>query len=180
MLQTTAKKLNDTINNINELLNFENEIGSLSMVKCNLKETVQHVIDLNKQDLSKSGIEVILVSDDDFIVQGVPAYLDSIFHNFMTNAIKYGTSDKSNKIEIRISRDDGGYLVKFQDYGQGIDMDKYGDKLFSLGTRFHSAHGDGQGLGLFMVKRHIDAMGGRIQVESELNKGTIFNVWLYE
>ena len=180
MLQTTARKLNDTINNINELLNFENEIGSLSKVKCNLNEIVQHVIDLNKQDLSKNDIEVILESDGDFIVHGIRAYLDSIFHNFMTNAIKYGTSPRSNKIEISISRDDGGYLVKFQDHGQGIDMDKYGDKLFSLGTRFHSAHGDGQGLGLFMVKRHIDAMGGRIHVESELNKGTIFSVWFHE
>jgi PAS domain S-box-containing protein len=180
MLRTTAQKLNNTINNINELLNFEKDIGNLSEVPCNLKDTIQHVIELNQRDISGKGIKITLKSKDDAVIHGIPAFLDSIFHNFMTNAIKYCSPDKSNEIEIEVIPHDGGYLITFKDSGIGIDMEKYGDKLFNLGTRFHDETYDGQGLGLFMVKRHVEAMGGRIDVESKLNKGTIFKVWLHE
>lgn len=180
MLENTAQKLNNTIKNINELLNFEQDIGNLNLIKCNLKKTIQHAIDLNKQVLREKRIDVCLEASDKAIVRGIPAYLDSIFHNFLTNAIKYGIKKGSKKINIKvISQEDNGYLVSFTDFGLGIDMEKYGNKIFQLGKRFHSGVKDGQGLGLFMVKRHIDAMGGRIEVVSKLNKGTTFNVWLY-
>ena len=179
MLQTTAQKLNNTITNINDLLNFENDIESLSKVECNLTYAIRQVIDQNDQIIKNKNIRLELDVPENTIVQGIPSYLGSILNNCLENAIKYGTNDESKKITIRVVPENDGHMVLFEDFGPGIDLEKYGDKLFKVGTRFHSDKKDGQGLGLFMVKRHVEAMGGTIDVQSELNKGTTFKVWFH-
>jgi signal transduction histidine kinase len=55
----------------------------------------------------------------------------------------------------------------------GIDLERYGDRLFGLYQRFHE-HADSKGLGLYIVNSQVRAMGGYIEVESEVNKGTTF------
>ena len=107
----------------------------------------------------------------------VPAYLDSILHNLITNAIKYGTTPYSKKIEVTAKHDHKEIVIIVRDYGLGLDIEKYKDKIFKLGTRFHSNKSDGQGLGLFMTKRQIDVLGGKIEIESELGKGSVFKVY---
>ena len=51
------------------------------------------------------------------------------------------------------------------------------DKLFKLNNRFHK-HIEGKGIGLFYSKSQIDAMGGRIEINSEVEVGTTFSIWL--
>ena len=67
-------------------------------------------------------------------------------------------------------------LFKVSDNGLGIDLSKYRSSMFDLYKRFH-LHMEGKGLGLFLVKTQIESMGGRVEVDSELNKGTIFRVY---
>jgi len=55
----------------------------------------------------------------------------------------------------------------------GIDMNKFGDKLFGLHKTFHG-HKDARGVGLFLVKTQVEALGGSIAAESEIDKGTTF------
>lgn len=180
MLHSTAHRLNETLNNINELLNFENELEGMKPTSCNLLKAIQHAIDLNRQDIVEQGLDIHLEVEPTVTVKGFAAYLDSIFHNLITNAIKYGTTDASKRIDIVAKPKNGGYLIEVIDHGLGIDMKRYGDRLFKLGSRFHAEKGDGQGLGLFMTKRQIDAMGGTIEVESKENLGTTFKIWLHE
>ena len=61
------------------------------------------------------------------------------------------------------------------DNGQGIDMEKFGDKLFGLHKTFHE-HQEARGVGLFLVKTQVEALGGTISVSSEVDKGTIFTI----
>jgi signal transduction histidine kinase len=63
--------------------------------------------------------------------------------------------------------------LRFADNGLGIDLSKYGDKLFGLHKTFHE-NKDARGVGLFLTKTQIEAMGGTIGAESELGKGTTF------
>ena len=63
--------------------------------------------------------------------------------------------------------------LRVRDNGMGIDLAKYGDKLFGLHKTFHE-HKDARGVGLFLVKTQIEALGGSIWAESEVNKGTTF------
>jgi signal transduction histidine kinase len=62
------------------------------------------------------------------------------------------------------------------DNGLGIDLSKYQQSVFSLYKRFH-LHVEGKGLGLYLVKTQIEALGGRVEVKSEPNEGATFLVY---
>jgi len=64
-----------------------------------------------------------------------------------------------------------------KDNGMGIDLEKYGNKIFGLYQRFHD-NKDGKGLGLYIIKNQIEALEGKIAVESIVNKGSMFHVFL--
>lgn len=103
------------------------------------------------------------------------AYLESILLNLLTNAIKY--RDNSRKLNItimtKIKRDK--ILLIFEDNGIGIDMERNKDKIFGLYQRFHN-YPDSKGLGLYLVKSQVETMGGTIEAQSEVNKGTKFTL----
>jgi signal transduction histidine kinase len=106
--------------------------------------------------------------------------LDSIFQNLISNAVKYGITQFSKRIEIFAEKKEGETTIYIKDYGLGMDLEKNKKKLFKLGSRFHNSSGDSQGIGLYMIKRQIEAIGGVIDVESTINKGTIFKVCFYD
>ncbi len=178
MLEVTTKKLDTTISNINHLLNFEKEINQKEKESCNLAETIGRVVDLNNQIIKKHGVKVSVKVPDEIWVSAIPAHLDSIFHNLLTNAIKYGTTEASRKILIDAEVGKDKAVVSVQDFGLGIDLERFRDRLFQLGSRLHVASAEGQGLGLFMTKNQIEGLGGQIEVESEVGKGTTFRVTL--
>ncbi len=60
---------------------------------------------------------------------------------------------------------------KFEDNGLGIDLKNKGDQVFGLYKRFH-LHKEGKGMGLYMVKTQVETLGGKVLIESEVNKGT--------
>ncbi|MBT28373.1 MAG: hypothetical protein CMO01_01845 [Thalassobius sp.] len=177
MLHETTKKLDQTINNINKLLHLEEKSIKKHKTQCNVLEALTRLIELNKTVIDDHKVEMILNVPADLNLLTVPAYLDSILHNLITNAIKYGTTPYSKKIEVTAKHDHKEIVIIVRDYGLGLDIEKYKDKIFKLGTRFHSNKSDGQGLGLFMTKRQIDVLGGKIEIESELGKGSVFKVY---
>jgi signal transduction histidine kinase len=63
------------------------------------------------------------------------------------------------------------------DNGKGIDLDKHGSSLFGLYRRFDTSV-EGKGIGLFMVKTRVEALGGTIQVKSKLLRGSEFTIML--
>jgi PAS domain S-box-containing protein len=178
MLEVTTKKLDTTISNINHLLNFEKEINQKEKESCNLAETIGRVLDLNNQIIKNHGVKVSVNVPGEIWVDAIPAHLDSIFHNLLTNAIKYGTTADSKRILINANVGKDKAVVSVQDFGLGIDLERFRDKLFQLGSRLHVASAEGQGLGLYMTKNQIEGLGGQIEVESEVGKGTTFRVTL--
>ncbi|TVQ79587.1 MAG: sensor histidine kinase [Flavobacteriales bacterium] len=99
--------------------------------------------------------------------------LNSVLQNLLSNAIKYRREEAVPKIHIRTI--DRGDMLELQisDNGEGIDLKKYGDKVFKLFETF-SANKDASGIGLFVVKNQIESMGGKISLISELGVGTTF------
>ncbi len=102
-------------------------------------------------------------------------YLESIMLNLMSNALKYRSDERDPVITITTKIEDGCKVMVFSDNGSGIDMERYGDKVFKLYRVFHRSK-PGKGLGLFMIKGHIESMGGEIVINSELDKGTMFDI----
>lgn len=178
MLKDTALKLNLAIDSINDLLNFEKDIASLEKADCNLFEIISDVIILNKKTAREKGISFDVNVPKDLTIKALPAYLQSILHNLITNAMKYGVTSAQRNIYISAEKTKEVVLLSVADDGVGIDLERYGEKLFQLGSRFHAGMDSGHGMGLYITKQQIEAIGGRVEVESEINKGTKFKVYL--
>jgi signal transduction histidine kinase len=103
------------------------------------------------------------------------AYLESILLNLLTNAIKYKSKNHQSKITISTSTIENNVILVFKDNGIGIDLVRNKDKIFGLYQRFHD-YPDSKGLGLYLVKSQVEAMGGSIHIESEVDKGTTFTL----
>ncbi len=74
---------------------------------------------------------------------------------------------------------DGAVILSISDNGLGIDLKRHQNNIFGLYQRFHSNE-DGIGLGLFIVKSQVISAGGSIEVNSEVDKGTIFSITFRE
>ncbi len=113
--------------------------------------------------------------DEAPLVRCNPQYLESILHNFLSNALKYRHPDRAPEIHLRTRKIDAGVLLSVSDNGLGIDLDKYGKQLFKMHKVFHK-HRDAKGFGLYLTKVHVEAMGGKIWAESNPGEGSTFFV----
>ena len=102
-------------------------------------------------------------------------YLDSIFLNLISNAIKYKSEDRIPEIYLESKIENSKTILSINDNGLGINMDKHGHKLFGLNKVFHS-HPEAKGVGLYMTKVQIEAMGGSISATSKIDVGSTFTV----
>ncbi|OWW25671.1 hypothetical protein B4Q04_08680 [Zobellia sp. OII3] len=100
-------------------------------------------------------------------------YLESIFQNLIGNALKYKSPERIPQIEVSSEMHNGKVLLKFKDNGLGIDLERHGDKIFGLNKVFHN-HPEAKGIGLFMTKTQVEAMGGKISVSSKVDEGSTF------
>lgn len=107
-------------------------------------------------------------------------FLESIFLNMISNSIKYAKDGVPAKIEISSYMDDNRVMLSFADNGIGIDLLKHSDKIFKMYKTFHNKESaDSKGIGLFITKNQVEIMGGKIEIESQLEKGTKFLIELY-
>tara|TARA_R110002051_G_scaffold181460_1_gene250948 strand:+ start:18465 stop:20813 length:2349 start_codon:yes stop_codon:yes gene_type:complete len=102
-------------------------------------------------------------------------YLESIFLNLLSNSMKYKSAARDPEICIESDVKDGKITLQFKDNGLGIDLKKHGHKLFGLNKTFHR-HKEAKGVGLFMTKTQIEAMGGTISASSVVHEGTTFHI----
>lgn len=102
-------------------------------------------------------------------------YLESILLNMLSNALKYSANDRKPVIRFKTFKQDGKIVLTVSDNGQGINLEKHGDRIFKLHQTFHR-HDDSKGLGLFMTKSQIEGMGGTITVDSRENEGCTFTI----
>jgi PAS domain S-box-containing protein len=108
------------------------------------------------------------------IIQYPTIYLESIMLNLLDNALKYHSPTRKPDIKFTSYTDVNGHtILEAQDNGLGINLERYRHHVFKLRKTFHP-HPESRGIGLFMIKNQIDAMGGEISISSEENKGTTF------
>nr|MBN1230123.1 GAF domain-containing protein [Anaerolineae bacterium] len=137
---------------------------------------VEAALQRHGQKIQERGIE--LHADTLFPpVMAHHAWLTEIFSNLIENAVKYiGRDNPHPEISIRGYAEEEGRVVRYevQDNGLGIEPG-YLINLFEKGTRYHQSEANGTGLGLYIVKRMIDKLGGAIEVDSEAGVGTTFS-----
>ena len=176
MLGRASHGLNETIAHLNEVVQVKLETEKkLKVVP--LRKTVDKILmDVNAL-INENKIQVKVNVPAEMQVKGVAAYMESIILNLVTNAIKYRDHQKECALTIH-AVNQGQYIeLLVEDNGLGIDLERYGQKLFGMYKTFHG-NKDARGIGLFITKNQIESMGGRIEVESEINIGTKFRVKL--
>lgn len=170
-------KIDDLIKDLNAVLttrsNVEANKENIKIVNLlnNIFGTFYNQID------NSDAIISIKIEENAKEIITVKSYLESILYNLISNSIKYKSSSRKLKIDIsgKIIKDK--YIFTISDNGIGIDLDLNRKYLFGLYKRFNFEK-EGKGLGLHMVKTQVDAIGGEITVESELNEGTAFSIIL--
>lgn len=168
--------------NLSETIKHLTEVVQINLSAKEKLESVflKPIIDQNTSSLisvaQKQNLRIINEVSHDTTIKVIPAYLDSIIMNFMTNAIKYSSNERDSFLKIQTEETGKHVILKFIDNGLGIDLDKYGHKLFGMYKTFHQ-HEDSRGIGLFITKNQIESMNGKIEVESEVNIGTTFKIY---
>ena len=111
---------------------------------------------------------------------GVRPMIQSILYNLVSNSIKYQMPDRPLRIAVRSYKaQPGRSVLEISDNGLGIDLETQEKNVFKLYKRFHS-HVAGKGLGLYLVKTQVEALGGQIEVESAPGHGTTFKIFFTE
>ena len=182
-LQEHYKQLMGAAYNLKETVDYLSEVVIINTSEEHEMVTLplKRYIDKNAEGISgiakKANVRIENLVSPEIDVMGVPAYLDSVILNFLTNGIRYRSEEKDSFIRFKTYQEDNFTVLAIEDNGLGIDLNKHRSKIFGMYKTFHR-HQDSRGLGLFMTKNQIEAMEGRVEVESEVNKGTIFKVYL--
>jgi PAS domain S-box-containing protein len=176
MFDAAAQNLNQTIGNLNKVLEVSlTNRDAWSVVR--LKKAVNDAIDSVMRHAAKEDVAIINEVDEHISIKTVPAYLESIVLNLVSNGIKYKSQSQYSYVKISTEIIDEILLLKIQDNGLGIDLVRHGDELFGMYKTFHK-HKDAKGLGLFITKAQVEAMNGKIEVESAVDEGTFFKIYL--
>jgi PAS domain S-box-containing protein len=177
-LEGISDGLSVTISHLKELVEIQTEI-KVSKEELNLRHYLKNILTILHNEITKHGVVIEINIPLDVTVNYNPAYLESILLNFTTNAIKYSSPDRRPVISYDFSVEKGEKVLSVTDNGVGLDLKKHKNSLFGMYKTFHK-HQNSRGIGLFITKNQVEAMGGRIKVESEVNKGTTFKVYFNE
>ncbi|WP_367752014.1 PAS domain S-box protein [Flavobacterium sp. WC2430] len=178
MFKEGTDKLSETIEYLNEIITIQKNTNIDKKYIC-LKDEIEKVKMALSQSIVESCIEITHSIPDNLVVSVIPAYLDSILLNLFTNAIKYKSTKRKATLEIGYEINEHYTIISFKDNGLGINLNKNGHKLFGMYKTFHG-NDDARGIGLFITKNQLEAMKGKIEVESEEGVGSTFKIHLNE
>ncbi|MEP2771010.1 MAG: PAS domain-containing protein [Fulvivirga sp.] len=173
-ITSSIDQLKSTLNDLIQLVAVKDETKS-ELVEVKFEEIVNAITNSLETQISDARATIKKDFSEVPSVISKKTTVYSIIQNLISNAIKY-KSDKPLEIIIKsINTEDGYTCLSVIDNGIGIDLKRHGDKLFGMYQRFHE-NKEGKGLGLYIIKSQIEALGGYIEVQSEIGEGTTFNV----
>jgi len=175
-LRVISNNLNTTIHHLNEVVTIQSKATD-SKKEIELDKVLQHVKGSIQRDIHEADATIYSDFSEVPIVTYIPAYLESIFFNLLTNAIKYRHPDRPAVIDVFTTEEDMDTYLIFKDNGRGIDLDVYGERVFNMYQTFHNIQGS-VGIGLFITKNQIESQNGTIEIESKVDLGTTFKIKL--
>lgn len=174
MIKSTGE-LDQVIQDLGFILRIQ-KLSAKVLSQVNLKQVADKVLNILEAEIRDTQAEVRIDFKDVVTIYSLPQYFESIIYNLVSNSIKYRHPERRPLIEIRSTFEDDFIKIEICDNGLGIDLDRNKNNLFNLYKRFHF-HVEGKGLGLYLVKTQIDALGGKIEVNSNIEKGTKFTLY---
>lgn len=173
--EEATRRLNNLVTNILKLNKLENQEITKNYERFCLTGVLEKSI-LGFEEIIETKELFLDVQIEDVTIVSNKTYLELVFNNLISNAIKF--TENGGTIGISVTPISGGALVAVSDTGCGISKED-GARIFDKFYQGDTSHSqEGNGLGLPLVKKVIDVLGGKIMVQSELGKGTTFTIEL--
>ena len=183
-LQKAGNILLSIINNVLDMARIESGHMELDENYANIEDIRQRLIDMFEDEAKKKNIHVRYTFNVEHKhVMADVTKVEEIFVNILSNALKYTPSNGSVEVNVdELSCDEPGYMIvrtSIMDTGIGMSQE-YLEKIFESFSRerMTSSKISGTGLGMAIVKKYVDLLGGTIDVKSVLGKGSTFIVTL--
>ncbi|MCR5796790.1 MAG: PAS domain S-box protein [Eubacterium sp.] len=173
-IRKEASRLVNLINDIMRLSQLdENHEPATETV--NLREVANEVVEVLTASATKKDVSLEVLGDA-CVIYGVHRYIYEIIYNLCDNAIRYNVN--GGKVIIDIHRENNRNVIVVSDTGIGIDAEHHARifERFYRVDKSHSKETGGTGLGLSIVKHAVMYHKGKIELESELGKGTVVKV----
>lgn len=169
-----SESLNATIVHLNEIVSVQSKADDEKS-----EVVFEEVLRLVKSSISRmiqdTGAEIYSDFTEVPSIHYIPAYMESIVLNLISNSIKYKHPDRRPVIDIFTFQEGETNYMIVKDNGRGIDLDTFGDKIFNMYQTFHF-NKDAVGVGLFITKNQVEALGGTITIESDVDIGTTIKI----
>lgn len=173
-LNNVLDNLNSTFNELVESIQIQ-EDPDVKSEHLQINKYLQRILESLEPEIVRSGATFAVDIDNAPTIHYPVTYFNSILHNLISNALKYRSPERKPEIRISSHRKGNKIFLSVADNGLGIDMQKHKNNFFKIGKVFHH-HPDAKGFGLYMIKAHIEALGGKIWVESAPDKGATFHI----
>jgi signal transduction histidine kinase len=175
-IRLSVENLEKVFSDLSDILRLEKTMQQ-PWQDVDLFAKISNVVEALKTPISDNEIKIVMPPQQNVTIKALKPYVYSVIHNIIENAIKYADFNKEDRfIKIDIHESPKHHVVSITDNGIGIDMDAASGKIFSMYQRFNNTH-PGQGFGLFLVKSQMEAMQGKVELESILGQGTTFNLY---
>jgi PAS domain S-box-containing protein len=175
LIKASADNLEKTILDLNKIISINQESGVPKETKC-LRTEIYKTIQIFSLKILKLDADLKIEVDPNLLVRVIPSFLDSVLLNLIDNAFKYRSEERKTVLTLSAHLEDDYIVLLIADNGKGIDLKQHGSKVFGLYKTFHGNR-DARGMGLYIVKSQMEDMGGRIELESEVDRGTAFKVY---
>lgn len=172
------RQLDQVLQDMNTILAVRDRQGLAAQEDVGLADVVAQVVQGLQDMLDECGGTVRVDMAAGLAVRANRAYLHSIFLNLLSNAVKYRAATRPLRVVVSATAGPGaGTTITVADNGSGFDRERAGTDVFKLYKRFHPQQ-PGRGVGLYLVKSHVDSMGGHLGVRSQIDVGTSFTLAL--
>jgi len=176
-LEKILRNAQHLLNLINDLLDLSKiEAGKIEirMKPTNLTKLVEECVESLRPQAESKGLYLKFEAVEDILIETDPDRVRQILLNLLSNAVKF---TEKGGITVKMETDDGFVKIHVIDTGVGIPKDKI-EKIFDKFVQVGEKRAGGTGLGLTISKKLAELLGGRITVESEVGKGSVFTLWL--
>ena len=173
-LKTVSDSLKNTIDNLKEIVSI-NSSKNYEASQINPKEFIDKSIDNLILEATNTNARISNKIDAKLELNYSKAYFESITQNLLTNALKYAHPSRYPEIMVGSYETADSIFLTFKDNGIGIDLNTHQDNVFGLYQTFHN-NKDSEGVGLYITKNQMESVGGKITIESEINKGSTFTL----
>lgn len=175
MIHTSINRFKNTIHNLTEISKLKNELHDDVKVVA-VSDVINNVKILIQDLIEQSGAIVRVDTSQCESIHFSESNLQSVIYNLVSNAIKYRSPDRTPIIHVESTCRDNHIILRVSDNGLGM-APQHLPNIFKMFKRVHH-HVEGTGVGLYLVKRIVHNAHGSIEVESEVDRGTSFTLYL--